>query len=102
MVTVGVISGIAGSLLSMAFKYIPPFRKWFDTLGPNIKRLWMIFFLFLACLLVLVLACTGVLANLNWGILTCDQEGVGKLISLFLYAAAGNQTAFLLAPNVKK
>ena len=102
MVGTNELSAIAGSLLSLVFKYFPGLRNWYDGKSGTVKRLIMLAALFVGVLLLLALACSGVLANLNWASLTCDEAGITHLIKIFLYAAAGNQVAFLLAPNKKK
>ena len=101
MIGTGELSAIAGSLLSLLFKYAPGLRVWYDKQNGTAKRLVMIAALLVASVVVLALACSGILADLNWATLTCDQAGITQLISLFLYAAAGSQATFLLAPNKK-
>jgi hypothetical protein len=102
MIGTNELSAIAGSVLSLIFKYTPKFRVWYENKNGTVKRLIMIAALFVASLIILALACSGILANLNWATLTCDQAGVTHMITLFLYAAAGSQATFLLAPNKKK
>ena len=101
MIGTGELSAIAGSLLSLLFKYAPGLRVWYDKQNGTAKRLVMIAALLVASVVVLALACSGILADLNWATLTCDQAGITQLISLFLSAAAGSQATFLLAPNKK-
>ena len=102
MIGTNELSAIAGSLLSMLFKYAPKLRVWYDKQSGTAKRLVMIAALFVASLVVMALACTGILADLNWATLTCDEAGVIQVTTLFLYAAAGSQATFLLAPNKKQ
>ena len=99
MIGTGELSAIAGSVVSMLFKYFPGLRVWYDKQNGTIKRLVMIASLLVASFIVLALACSGILADLNWATLTCDEAGITQLISLFLYAAAGSQATYLLAPN---
>ena len=99
MIGTGELSAIAGSIVSLIFKYFPKLRVWYDKQNGTVKRLIMIAALLVASVAVLALACSGILADLNWASLTCDEKGITQLISLFLYAAAGSQATFLLAPN---
>lgn len=96
MVTTDVLSGIAGSLLSLILEWFPVVKDWYADKSPAIKRLIMILFLALAAVVLFALACAGILGALNWT-LTCDAEGAWSLFRLFGVAATTNQVTHLLA-----
>jgi hypothetical protein len=98
--TTTVIAGIAGAILSLFLKYVPGFRQKWALADANVKRFWMIFLLILAGALVYGAACAGFLGPLNWN-LTCDANGLDKVIRLVFAAASTNQITYLLAPEKK-
>lgn len=85
------ISGLAGSALSLVFSYVPGAATWFDTLTPTQRRLFM------AALMLVVAG-----ASLAW---TCRIATACLLASwqdyVTAYAAAlvANQTTFAVSPQ---
>ena len=92
------LSLIAGTLLSLAFSYIPGFRDDFDTLEPTEKRLVMLGLLLVTAVTVQSLACLGWAAK--WGVtLTCDQAGLAGLIEQLVIASIANQSVYAISPR---
>ena len=88
------ISAIAGAALSLLFAYLPGLSGWFTGLTGDYKRLVMAGSLLLTCGVILGLSCASLL---NW--VTCDQSGIVKMVTLFVSALIGNQTAYTFVVN---
>jgi len=89
--TVELISAIAGIVLSLAFEFVPGFDKWYDALGPQVKRLFMV-----ATLVVVVggafgLSCAGLVA-----LFPCTVAGGWIAVQAFIAALVANQTVHLV------
>lgn len=91
---VTLLNSIAGIALSLAFSYIPGLSDWFGKLKGDYKRLIM-----LGMLLVVSGSMYGLSCANWWPTLTCNKEGIKKLIEVFILAAVANQTAFALSPQ---
>lgn len=93
------LSLVAGTVLSLAFSYIPGVRNWFMGFDPVIKRLIMLALLALATGVVYGLSCLG--WGFAWGItLSCDQSGLLGLIEQFVVAIIANQSIYVISPQV--
>ena len=96
---------VAGVVLSLVFSYVPGARHWFDSLdkkhgeqvGGNYKRLVMLGLLALVALGAFGLGCLG-----RYDGVTCDVDGIWKLLEVFVLAAIGNQTAYTISPKIRR
>lgn len=92
------LSLIAGTLLSLAFSYVPGLRELFDFLEPTEKRLVMLGLLFVTAVAVQSLACLG--WGAEWGLsLTCDRAGLAGLIEQLVIAVIANQSIYAISPR---
>ena len=92
------LSLIAGTLLSLAFSYIPRLRELFDSLEPTGKRLVMLGLLVVTAGMVQSLACLG--WGAEWDLsLTCDQAGLAGLIEQLVIAVIANQSVYAISPR---
>ncbi len=99
-----VLGAIAGSILSLAFSYIPGLRAWYDGLvpangseqeieaGKAKKRLVMAGLLLLVSGGAFALSCADIV-----GATTCDKPGAIGLVSAFLSALMANQATFSIS-----
>ena len=93
------LSLFAGSLLSLAFSYIPGLNDWFNGQESTAKRLVMAGALLVVALGVLGSACAG----LNLPVTeTCDQNGIIAVLTNFVLALIANQATYQLAPQPEK
>jgi len=88
------LAAYAGVAISAAFKYVPTFKAWFDTLTSNGKRWFMMGAMALTAAALYGAACAGV-----YGDLSCTQAGLAELIVVFGIAAGANQAAYLMLPD---
>lgn len=88
------ISMAAGVLISLAFSYVPGLKDKFQALTPDYKRLAMLLALLIVSLGSLGVACLG-----RYDGLTCDNDGLWRVIEVFILAAIANQTAYQLTPK---
>src|SRR5574338_1169199 len=87
------LSAIVGSVLSLAFAYIPGLSDKYEALDPTQKRLVMLVVLVVAAVVIFGLGC----ANwFNLGV-TCDKAGAEQLLAIFLRALAANQATYLIS-----
>ena len=91
-----VILAAVGVVLSLAFKYIPSLKTWFD--GFSHQGLVMLGMCTVVAGLYFVAACIPYLAFLNVP-LSCDKAGGFGILQALFIVATGNQLAFLLAPE---
>jgi len=89
--TAQLISGLAGSALSLIFSYVPGAADWFDTLTPTQRRLFMAGLMLLVAAAALVYQCQAGQACLvaSW------QD---YLTSLFA-ALVANQATYAVSPQ---
>ncbi len=88
------LSAIAGSLLSLLFSYVPGASDWYGGLEPTKKRLVMLVALVLAALGAFALSCADV-----YNLVSCDREGVIKIVEAFYAALVANQATYLISPK---
>lgn len=92
------LSLVAGTVLSLAFSYIPGVREWFVEFEPAIKRLIMLALLAVISGMVYGLSCLG--WGSEWGItLSCDQAGLLGLAKQFVIAIIANQSIYTISPQ---
>lgn len=94
------LSLIAGTLLSLAFSYIPGVSIWFMGFEPTIKRLIMLALLAMTSGAIYGLSCLG------WGselgiTLSCDQTGLLGLTKQFVIAIIANQSIYTISPQTR-
>ena len=82
---------IGAAALSLLLEYLPPFSKWYETLSPGYKRLFMAGLLFVLVGAVFGLSCAGLLA-----VFVCSWVGAGAAIVVWLQAIAINQGIHLV------
>lgn len=93
------LSLVTGTILSLAFSYIPGARHWFERFDPAIKRLIMLALLLVSAGCVYGLSCLGWASD--WGIsLTCDQSGLMGLIEQTVIAIIANQSIYAISPQI--
>ena len=86
---------IAGAVLSLLFSYIPGLSTWFETLAPDVKRLFMLGVLLVVTGALFGLSCAGLFAYF-----ACTWAGAWQAVQLFILAAIANQGAYALTPGV--
>lgn len=86
-------------LLSLAFKFYPPFKKYFDTLGSDKKPLFMLGATALTAAILGGLSCVD---NQHWTFITCDWVGWRDLAESTLWAFTANQATYLAVKYMGK
>jgi hypothetical protein len=95
VLSVDVVAGVAGGLLSLCFNYIPGLREKYGALD-DVKKSWIMgLALLVAVGLIILVSCTNL-----WVLMTCDKVGFVDIIKLFLIALAINQSTYKLSPQV--
>lgn len=93
------LSLVAGTILSLAFSYVPGVRSWFLGINPAIKRLIMLALLAVTSAGVYGLSCLG--WAIEWDItLSCDQTGLLGLVKQFVIAIIANQSIYTISPQI--
>jgi len=95
------LSLIAGTVLSLAFSYLPGISEWYASLEATHKRLVMLGLLVLATGAVFGLACAGWGAELGLD-LACDYHGLLGLVQQLVLAIIANQGVYALSPRFSK
>lgn len=93
------LARLAGALLFAGFAYIPGLNEGFASLAPIHKRLIMLALLVVSGGVVVGFSCLPGLTILPeaWRV-TCDQAGLGGVVTAFLDAAIANQVLYQLLP----
>ena len=91
------LAGVAGTLLSLIFRYVPGLSGWYEKQDSQRKSLVM-----LGCLLLAALAMYGASC---WQIfdvpgLSCTEGAWRTLLGAFLAALAANQTTYTIMRRV--
>jgi hypothetical protein len=87
------LSLIAGSLLSLAFSYIPGLKAKFDALSTEYKRGVMLGLVLLVAFAIYFLACSPFAMDVGVPI-TCGKSGMVELIKVIILVAVANQGAY--------
>lgn len=96
-VSVEVISGFAGLLLSLAAAYLPKFRDWYAGLNGDDKRLIMLAGLLISSVGIFAASCAGIGYDLGLAV-SCDKGGALLLVRVFVMALVVNQTVNPILP----
>jgi hypothetical protein len=84
----------AGTLLTIAFLYIPGLREKYAALAEVYKQLIMLGCLVLAVGLIILVSC------LNWwAVIICDKPSIIALIKLLVMAVIANQSFYKILPT---
>jgi len=95
VLSVDVLAGLAGSLLSLAFNYIPGLREKYAVL-PELKKSWiMALSLLVAVGLIIGSSCLNL-----WVLTSCTRVGILDVVKLFGIALVTNQSTYKLSPQV--
>jgi hypothetical protein len=95
VLSVDVLAGLAGALLSLAFNYIPGLREKYAVL-PEIKKSWIMgLSLLVAVGLVIGASCLNL-----WIMTPCTRMGILDAIKLFGIALVINQSTYKISPQV--
>lgn len=97
-VSVEVISGMAGLLLSLAAAYVPKFRGWYAGLSGDDKRLIMLAGLLVSSAGIFAASCAGFAYDLGIPAVACDKGGALLLVRIFVMALVVNQAAYPILP----
>lgn len=95
--TMELLASIAGSLLSLAFSYIPALKQKFDLLDGTYKRLVMLCVLLISAAGVFGLSCLKIIDSVS-----CDHAGALGVVKVFIAAMIANQTTYAISPQVVK
>lgn len=95
--TAELLAGIAGTVVSVLFSYLPGLSGAYDVLDNTTKRLVMAGVLLVVAGTVYGLSCAGV-----FDFFTCDKGGILKAVEIFIAALVANQATYLMSPEVKK
>ena len=94
-ITAEFLAGLAGLILSLAFRYIPKLKDWYAAQPAQTKALVMAASLAVAAVAIYGASCTG-LYPLG---LVCGWGGVAELFRLFIAALVANQGTFGIVKN---
>lgn len=89
--SVELLSGVSGVILSLSFTYLPGLRVWFEQLTSQGKSLVMLVLLAVVAGSIFGLSCANVL-----GYVTCDNEGAYNALTIFINALVANQGVYLV------
>lgn len=92
--TAEVLAGFAGSLLSLAFSYIPGLSDRFKLLPDEYKRLIM-----LGLIVVVGFAAYGLSCTEYFSWVACDEKGLVELLKVLFVAATSNYVTFKFSPG---
>ena len=85
------IALLTGSILSLAFSFLPGLKTWYNGFDPKKKQIIMIAVLAIVSVLVGALNCANVAVDFL-PVFGCDAAGIGKLVEVFILAATGSVT----------
>ena len=91
------LSTFAGIILSLICSYFPGVEDKYKTLDGIYKRLVMLLLLLITTASIFALSCWPLTAE--YMPVTCDQEGIKKLVPAFIGALIANQATFLISPR---
>ena len=91
------IAAIAGFILSILLEYLPWFSKWYQDLGDNLQKLFVLGLGLVVVFGAFGLGCAG-LINPYW---PCDGLGAWAAFLAFLAYIGVNQATYLVLPKKK-
>lgn len=94
------LAALAGTLLSLAFSYIPGLAPWFDELEPTRKRLIMAVLLAVVAAIALGMSCVGWISAEASA--ACTQGGALQLVTTYIAALVANQATYAISPRVER
>jgi phosphoglycerol transferase MdoB-like AlkP superfamily enzyme len=101
MFTIGlsadVLAGLAGMVISLACSYVPGIAPLWGTLDGAWKRLVMAVMLIVVSIVIVVLACAGVLQGVE-----CSRNGVWAVLSALFSALVVNQSVYAITAKSDK
>lgn len=86
------LSALAGAAIAFLFR-LPGIEDRYQQFSPDVKQWIMLGVLLLTAVSLMILACTGFGEDLGLT-LTCDRSGLITLLTAFIYAVIGNQSAY--------
>lgn len=95
--TAELLAGIAGTVVSVLFSYLPGLSGAYDALDNTTKRLVMAGVLLVVTAAVYGLSCANVFSYF-----TCDKAGIFKAVEIFIAALVANQATYLVTPKLTK
>ena len=87
----------AGSVLSLAFFYIPGLNEWYAAKTAQQKAGIMALTLLGTALVIFGLSCAALYTSV-----TCDVAGAKELVNVFIAALMANQSTFLIVRSLKE
>lgn len=94
-ITSEMLVAVAGVVLSLLFSYIPGLRTWYAGLVSETKRLIMLGLLLVVTAAIFALGCYN-LISID---IACNQDGLLKLVGLFVAGIVANQGTYLITPQ---
>jgi len=89
------LSALAGLVISLLFSYIPGLNTWFAGKSTEVKRVVMLVVLLVTSAGLYGISCAGWFGT----IVTCDQEGIIRLVRAFVAAIIANQAIYSISPE---
>jgi hypothetical protein len=86
----------AGVALSLLFKWFPKLNTWYAGQSSTVKRLIM---LGLCIVVGAVVASAACIKLFHW--VSCDEQGLVRLVFAIFAVVAGNQNTYLLIPETQ-
>jgi hypothetical protein len=93
--SVELLSGIAGVVLSLAVAYLPGVDAWYAAKDAKGKAQIMAVLLVAVSLVIFALACLKLAADLGLGVM-CDRVSLVGLVKILVAALVANQSAYML------
>lgn len=92
-----IVLGLVGGIMSLAFKYVPKWKTWFDAL-PH-QGIAMLGFVVIVATGYFLLSCTPYAALLKISV-ACTQASAVEMVQAVIAIAVGNQLTYLMSPTV--
>ena len=99
--TVEILKGIVGTVLSLVFAYVPVVSNWYYAFNDNKKKLIMLGFIALVSGFLFGLSCLGWNEFFGIQVFACSQAGLVEFIKIFISIAITNQITASIVPQTK-